>query len=73
MFNPFDPDNWLNLLWYWRFFLPSGVGIATGIGLYRALGTPDAAALAAVAMVAGLIIGAAWELIRGSRKRPQDP
>jgi hypothetical protein len=74
MFNPLDPDSWLDLLVYWRFFLPLAVGVAAGIGLYRVLGsTPDAAAIAAVAMVMGLVVGGAWELLHGSRNRPLDP
>jgi len=74
MFNPVDPDSWLDLLRYWRFFLPLAVGTALGIGLYRILGsTPDAAAIAAMVMLAGIVTGAVWELIRWNRGRPLDP
>ncbi|WP_454830493.1 hypothetical protein [Pseudoxanthomonas wuyuanensis] len=63
-----DPTDFLELLFVRRFAIPVAIAVAIGIGVYLFSGkTPAAAAVAFGIGIVGLVIGAIWHVVGGSR------
>ena len=61
LFDAFDLLGLLDSL-TWRFFVPAGIGIGAGLGIYHLSGKdPAGAAVAFVLWLIGICIGLVWD------------
>ena len=71
MFNSLDPYDLIDVVRFWRFYVPLAMCIGLALGVYYLAGqTPDAAAMAVFIGLTGLVSGVIWQIGHAKSREP---